>query len=56
MDLYWRRSDDHLALELEACWNELRSRTAFPLLCGYELAPGESAGTICDCHDMVVSA
>jgi hypothetical protein len=28
----------------------------FPLLCGYELAPGETAGAICDCHDMVVSA
>lgn len=56
VDLYWRRDDDHLALELEACWNELRSRLPFPLLCAYELAPGESAGAICDCHDTVVSA
>ncbi len=56
VDLYWRQSDDHLALELEACWSELRSRVTFPLLCGYELAPGERAGAICDCHDMVVSA
>ena len=24
VDLYWRRGDDHLALELEACWNALR--------------------------------
>ncbi len=56
VDLYWRHSDDHLALELEACWNELRTRIPFPLLCGYELAPGENAGAICDCHDVVVSA
>lgn len=56
VDLYWRSHDDHLALELEDCWNELRSRVPFPLLCAYELAPGESAGAICDCHDAVVSA
>jgi anti-sigma regulatory factor (Ser/Thr protein kinase) len=56
VDLYWRRDDDHLALELEACWNALRARLPFPLLCAYELAPGESAGAICDCHDTVVSA
>ena len=56
VDLYWRRRDDHLALELEACWSELRTRIPFPLLCAYELAPGESAGSICDCHDTVVSA
>jgi hypothetical protein len=56
VDLYWRHKDDHLALELEACWNELRARMPFPLLCGYELAAGESAGAICDCHDMVVPA
>jgi len=56
VDLYWRQSDDRLALELEACWNELRFRVPFPLLCGYELAPGENAGAICDCHDLVVSA
>ncbi len=56
VDLYWRRRDDHLALELEGCWSELRSRIPFPLLCAYELAPGENAGSICDCHDTVVSA
>jgi two-component sensor histidine kinase len=56
VDLYWRQGDDHLALELETCWNSLRARTPFPLLCGYELAPGEDAGAICDCHDLVVSA
>jgi two-component sensor histidine kinase len=56
VDLYWRRGDNHLALDLEACWNELRAKSPFPLLCAYELAPGESAGAICDCHDIVVSA
>jgi two-component sensor histidine kinase len=56
VDLYWRRGDSHLALDLEACWNELRAITPFPLLCAYELAPGESAGVICDAHDIVVSA
>ena len=56
VDLYWRSNQDQLALELEACWNDLRARTDFPLLCAYELAPGESAGAICDCHDAVVSA
>jgi anti-sigma regulatory factor (Ser/Thr protein kinase) len=56
VDLYWRRGDNHLALDLEACWNELRAAAPFPLLCAYELAPGESAGAICDAHDIVVSA
>ncbi len=56
VDLFWRRQDSQLALELEACWNNLRSRIPFPLLCAYELAPGEHAGAICDCHDSVVSA
>jgi two-component sensor histidine kinase len=56
VDLYWRTDHDHLALELEACWNNLRRRLPFPLLCAYQLAPGESAGAICDCHDTVVSA
>ena len=45
VDLYWRRSEANLALELEACWNELRASTPFPLLCGYELAPGRERGT-----------
>jgi two-component sensor histidine kinase len=56
VDLYWRRRDDHLAIELEGCWNQLRARHAFPLLCGYHLGAHESAGAICDCHDLVVSA
>ena len=56
VDLYWRRHDDQLALELEASWRELRSQIAFPLLCAYELAPGEDAGAIFACHDTVVSA
>jgi two-component sensor histidine kinase len=56
VDLYWRSDRDHLALELEGCWNELRRRQPFPLLCAYELAPGQSAGAICDCHDAVVPA
>ena len=45
VDLYWRRSEANLALELEACWNELRAEHPFPLLCGYELAPGRDRGT-----------
>jgi two-component sensor histidine kinase len=56
VNLYWRSGDNDLALELEDCWNELRARSPFPLLCGYELAPGQSAGAICDFHDTVVSA
>lgn len=55
VDLYWRGNDDHLALELEECWSDLRSRVPFPLLCGYELAPGESAAAICGSHDSVVA-
>ncbi len=56
VDLYWRRSAVNLALELESCWNELRAERPFPLLCGYELAPGESAAPICACHDTVLAA
>jgi two-component sensor histidine kinase len=56
VDLYWRRGDDYLALELESCWDTLRAETPFPLLCGYELAPGESAAAVHDFHDMVVPA
>jgi two-component sensor histidine kinase len=56
VDLYWRTDHDHLALELESCWHDLRQRLPFPLLCGYQLAPGEIAEVICDCHDRVVSA
>ncbi len=56
VDLYWRRGEDHLALELEACWDTLRAKDPFPLLCGYELVAGDSAATIRDFHDMVVPA
>jgi anti-sigma regulatory factor (Ser/Thr protein kinase) len=55
VDLYWRRGDGHLALELEACWNRLRAGSPFPLLCGYELAAGESTDAVHGCHDLVVS-
>ena len=30
VDLYWRSDHDHLALELEACWNDLRRPAAVP--------------------------
>jgi two-component sensor histidine kinase len=56
VDLYWRKSEANLALELEACWNELRAERPFPLLCGYELAPGELSAPICACHDTVLAA
>ena len=56
VDLYWRRSEANLALELEACWNELRAKQPFPLLCGYELAPGESTAPIRACHETVLAA
>ena len=56
VDLYWRRSEANLALELEACWNELRAERPFPLLCGYELVPGEISAPICACHDTVLAA
>jgi hypothetical protein len=56
VDLYWRRSEVNLALELETCWNELRARTPFPLLCSYEVAPGENAAPICACHETVLAA
>jgi len=56
VDLYWRRSEANLALELEACWNELRARSPFPLLCSYEVVPGENASPICACHETVLAA
>ena len=51
VDLYWRRGDDHLALQLERCWDELRRRVDFPLLCAYELHPDEDAVALRTCHD-----
>ncbi len=56
VDLYWRGHDEELALELEACWNGLRARLNFPLLCGYELTDGASVESISGCHDAVVLA
>jgi len=55
VDLYARRGDDHLALELEACWNDLRREVDFPLLCGYQLSPEQVAPALYDCHDAVVA-
>ena len=49
-------SEVNLALELETCWNELRARIPFPLLCSYEVAPGENAAPICACHETVLAA
>jgi two-component sensor histidine kinase len=56
VDLFWRRDEHHLALELETCWDGLRAQVAFPLLCGYTVVPGEQAREVCECHDAVVSA
>ena len=57
VDLYWRSSSEqHLALELESCWNDLRARIAFPLLCSYTVRTGEPALDACESHDAVVSA
>lgn len=55
VDLYWRRGDFHLSLELEACWNDLRTRVSFPLLCGYRLTPDADMGRIFGCHDALVA-
>ncbi|RZI89506.1 MAG: hypothetical protein EOO67_12000, partial [Microbacterium sp.] len=54
VDLYWRDGDGHLSLELEDCWNEVRSRVPFPLYCGYEIAADQ--GSVCGCHDVVLVA
>ena len=56
VDLYWRRGDDHLALQLERCWDRLRRRVDFPLLCAYELHPDEDAVALRTCHDGEVVA
>jgi hypothetical protein len=56
VDLYWRRWDDHLAFELESCWDELRTDVPFPLLCAYELPDGGKAPALCECHDAVIPA
>ena len=56
VDLYWQRGDGHLALELESCWNDLRRRHDFPLLCAYEVAEDAAVGELGDCHDAVVAA
>jgi hypothetical protein len=44
VDRFWRRGDAHLALELEACWDGLRRRTPFPLLCAYQIGPDSEQG------------
>jgi two-component sensor histidine kinase len=56
VDLYRRGNAEHLALELESCWNGLREEVPFPLLCAYELGAQESPEAICHCHDAVVPA
>jgi anti-sigma regulatory factor (Ser/Thr protein kinase) len=52
VDLYWRDERQHLSLELEQCWNQLRAEISFPLYCGYELSADQ--GAVCDCHQAVV--
>lgn len=56
VDLYWREGEGALAVELETCWDALRGRAPFPLLCAYQLGADEVAGVLCDCHDAVVAA
>jgi hypothetical protein len=53
VDLYWRTSRQHLAIELEECWNRLRAEVDFPLYCAYELSADQ--GAVCDCHQAVVA-
>ncbi|WP_323793282.1 ATP-binding protein [Nocardioides sp.] len=54
VDRYWRRGDGHLALELESAWAALRAQVDFPLLCAYELAPGQTDHVLRLCHEAVV--
>lgn len=58
VDLYARRGDEHLALELEGQWNDLRRSVSFPLLCAYELTPAVALAPEqwCACHDAVLAA
>ena len=56
VDLYWQRGDGHLAVQLESCWNDLRRRHDFPLLCAYQVAADAAVGELSDCHDAVVAA
>ncbi len=56
VDVYWQRGDGHLALQLESCWNDLRRRHDFPLLCAYEVAEDAAVGELSDCHDAVAAA
>jgi hypothetical protein len=56
VDLYWRDHQDHLALDLEDCWNALRAKRPFPLLCGYEMDPHRDHDDIRRCHDDVEAA
>lgn len=54
VDVYWRAGDGQLALELETCWNRLRTEVEFPLYCGYQITAGQDR--VCDCHDAVLVA
>ncbi len=56
VNVYWRNGENDLALEIELRWNQLRADAPFPLMCAYQLAHGEGAGALCECHDTVVSA
>ncbi len=56
VDRYWRRGDGHLALELESAWGALRAQVEFPLMCAYELAPGQSDDVLRMCHEAVVES
>ena len=56
VDLYWQRGDGHLAVQLESCWDDLRRRHDFPLLCAYQVAEDAPVGELSDCHDAVVAA
>lgn len=54
VDVFWRDGASHLALELEACWDQLRAQVSFPLYCGYEMDAGQNE--VCACHDAVLIA
>lgn len=54
VDVYWRCGNGHLALELETCWNRLRTQVDFPLYCGYQITAAQDR--VCDCHDAVLVA
>lgn len=57
VDLFWRDGDVQGALDLESCWNTLRSHRSFSLLCGYQLDEATAARptSLCECHDDVAA-